>query len=605
MESEEGKISNPTLDADEEEDKSDNLVSQHLINAYSVSLLTGHRCPSCQKCMKSHKLLIKHYKKEHALMGKISCPEVACKALLCSASERLYHILTKHNSMYDFRCMFCDEEMADIEATKIHLGTRHVFGCYLCFEDMSTDTELEDHMKHTHSLDNKYRCDICSFSCNLSAVKKFSTHIKGHFNLNKHICRYCVPKQFYKDKNVLLEHVTERHDPGVPHAPFVCPDCPNYSSNSAKNLILHWQFGCIKPGCRKCGRQYRNIISRNSHEKTCGISVQHAYSCHQCSYRTTLSGHLTRHIHLIHEKQGGECKVNYCVICPRVAKANRSAAHPSLIVTKIPTTSKPSGHLRDCQFPKCGFQAKTDDQLRTHVKSVHKALATTSRKSGPYGVGRRWGFICDLCGKVLRDNYSLRGHGIAKHGLPSELSCEICEKSFSMPHNLSAHMRERHGVGKLKITRQSEYDAAEPSSALSLPLYLCEMCNFQTKYARNLSSHRQSTGHHKPTNENADQHGSKKPSKEAQVHSCPLCDYKTPPGMYNRALKRHLYSKHIRYGETIPDGYDVKIAKCLLCDYTALDESRITRHMKTHAKYGDPLPDQYIAFEIENNGSDN
>ena len=71
--------------------------------------------------------------------------------------------------------------------------------------------------------------------------------------------------------------------------------------------------------------------------------------------------------------------------------------------------------------------------------------------------------------------------------------------------------------------------------------------------------------------------------------------------MWFRHLRRHLYSKHVRKGEKIPEGYDMNLAKCRLCDYTALDESRITRHMKRHVRQGEIIPDEYVALEIEDN----
>ena len=64
---------------------------------------------------------------------------------------------------------------------------------------------------------------------------------------------------------------------------------------------------------------------------------------------------------------------------------------------------------------------------------------------------------------------------------------------------------------------------------------------------------------------------------------------------------RHLYTKHYVNGEKIPEGYELTLHKCTLCDYESNEERKVTRHMKLQARLGDALPAEYVAISVEGN----
>ena len=414
---------------------------------------------------------------------------------------------------------------------------------------------------------------------------------------------------FYANDESLKNHITKIHGAYRPETLFLCPDCSNYRSNSAKDLVRHWQNGCIKPSCRLCGKKFLRCHTRYNHQIACKKGDR-PFGCDQCSYSAHSNAHLMRHVHLVHEKNGGPCELSDCAICPDLLKrridSKPKGNHSDVVVKKCstiarkPYSQRKTNNATLCLFPKCEFQAANPETLAEHVKNTHHVLSTNDTKSGPFGLGRDLRAICELCGKVMRDRHGITGHGISAHGLSSDYMCDICDKSFTRPLYLKVNKREHHQANKPssdKAEKPSSADMGESSSEDSSKLHKCDICKFKTKYPGNLIKHKRSVAHKKAANEYEEK---RKTSTTATVHSCPLCDYQTPPGTWYRTLQRHLYSQHLRKGEAIPAECDVKLAKCRLCDYTALEESRITRHMKRHVSRGETIPDEYVALEIVN-----
>ena len=249
--------------------------------------------------------------------------------------------------------------------------------------------------------------------------------------------------------------------------------------------------------------------------------------------------------------------------------------------------------ITHCKFPHCKYQSKTQCQLKMHVKKKHKPVHKINDVTGPFGVGKNLIIICKRCGKLMRDRYSLISHGISVHGRKSDYQCDICLRYFARPYNLTLHKKTLHGF---KEPEDCGLDQVQNGKKINDCLYHCEetSCNFSSKYFGNLERHRLTASHLDVVRNRG-----KKIDKPPTAHACPLCDYKTPPGQFQKGLRRHLYAKHIQKGHKLPKGYDVPLVKCPLCEYTALESSRITRHLKRHAKYGYDLPSGYVAIEVD------
>lgn len=539
-------------------------------DAISTALLCNYQCPHCKMYMKSCDQLIEHVQTEHKLKGKKSCQEQNCEELIRTSRDELVHILRAHSHQLDFCCPICKDAMASREATKIHLSSSHAFGCFLCHIDFQTDHDLEDHYKKTHLSGSKYyRCSICSYTTAECSVSAFTAHIHEHFNLREYACRFCVPVKFYK-VGALRGHIAKVH-PLPSSDPYRCPDCPNYQSHSARYMAFHWKFGCVLPCCRSCGKMFWNTKSRNKHQLKCGKS-DHLIKCAQCSYKFETRFSLRRHVHRIHDNSKLNCTKGDCSLClkPRkltLSQEQQSSSHKMLRRrSKIQHVGNTKSHSVDvvvakrsykslfgdsliqsdtkCRFPDCRFQGASPEILRDHVNTTH---IQSSSKSGRA--------VCEICGKVARFMYGINIHKTSMHNFPSRHQCETCGKYFPYLERLTNHMIKSHGVGK------------------------------STK-----AQHEKTASHSKKKQ--------KRTSKGRVILSCPLCDYTTAPRQSRRDLARHLFHKHYTKGEKIPEDCYFPLQKCPLCEYEAINDTRIIRHMKKHVKRGESIPEDYVVIEV-------
>ena len=530
-----------------------------------VLLLMTKKCPHCQLIVESCWKLIQHVKIKHKFDRLFQrCSVSGCNVKCHSAIAKFDHTLRKHSVSLEFSCLFCKKIFTDINQTRIHLGQCHIFGCYLCGEHFSTDPELQCHNREFHLFHLCFKCTICPNST--TTLYNFNAHVRSHFDITQYMCKICEVPCFFSGHPAVTRHIEECHPPSQPRGFLTCPDCPGYNTYSARHLSYHWKNGCKSFDCKNCGKKFFNRTPLSIHERTCG-KPELLLTCDQCPYKVPTLSRLRRHIHSQHENHETFC--NTCSMCSasRAAAAdatNSEAQDVSRRLTirygrpmhagKIVVAKKKSSVRMDqasvtvkdkgvnksfCQFLGCQYIGEAVD-LPNHVKITHKPAKKFKRDDGPFGLGRTVKYLCTLCGKVLRKIDSLTYHRIHLHNQPSNFQCEICSKYFSRPGKLMAHKVNTHKVTSGK-------------------------------------------------------------SVNTKLHSCPLCDYVTPPGSFYRGLMRHLYTKHYVNGEKIPEGYELTLHKCTLCDYESNEERKVTRHMKLHARLGDALPAEYVAISVEGN----
>lgn len=110
-------------------------------------------------------------------------------------------------------------------------------------------------------------------------------------------------------------------------------------------------------------------------------------------------------------------------------------------------------------------------------------------------------FICQICGKLLPNQYSLRDH-IARHGDESEKkhTCDICDKRFHLRYDLTDHIRRKHTERKEETDVFCEVCKKKFASKISLYLHnrrfhmqvqihVCEVCGKSCRSKGDLNSH--------------------------------------------------------------------------------------------------------------------
>ncbi|XP_059093245.1 zinc finger and BTB domain-containing protein 41-like [Tigriopus californicus] len=165
-------------------------------------------------------------------------------------------------------------------------------------------------------------------------------------------------------------------------------------------------------------------------------------------------------------------------------------------------------------------------------------------------------FKCYVCEKLYADRYSLRYH-LRTHGIGRQIRCEYCNKSFSKPSRLEAHVKSHHN--NIRDFKCSECDKAF-KTAIHLKNhfrqhsgerpFVCSVCHMSFRHKASLLTHMRS-------------------HDGARPFCCEICGktFREPS-----TLKAH---RRVHTGD--------KPYKCNLCDKTFTQRAGLNYHKQMHA----------------------
>ncbi|XP_030041723.1 zinc finger and BTB domain-containing protein 40-like [Microcaecilia unicolor] len=112
------------------------------------------QCSSCEQVFSSTTTLQKHVKAEHADVKLHECEK--CNQFFSSPTALQMHVKCKHSGSQPFRCLYCSDSFRFPGALQHHVATEHfnqtesTFGCQICGELFTTQTQLEKHYEGEH-----------------------------------------------------------------------------------------------------------------------------------------------------------------------------------------------------------------------------------------------------------------------------------------------------------------------------------------------------------------------------------------------------------------------------------------------------------------------
>ena len=232
---------------------------------------------------------------------------------------------------------------------------------------------------------------------------------------------------------------------------FKCSNC-DFTCGQDKKIKEHeYEAHGTAPECQECNVVCDTIEDYLKHVKS------HTVTCDVCG-KALLKEGIDRHMETMHGAESEKMEV--CSICGLSIKALSLPGH----IKKVHTFK-----MYPC--PSCSYQAKTDYDLRRHVKRKHEESNVVN---------------CPWCGRLSKDlerHLKANQCNIPEHERTIDepkFACEHCNKMFKKEAALLRHFRIVHE--KIKD-------------------FQCDQCQYKTSTAFNLRIHVKRVHERKPLKE--------------------------------------------------------------------------------------------------------
>ena len=299
--------------------------------------------------------------------------------------------------------------------------------CEVCGKILQSRKLLRTHEKREHHLhpSKRYRCLICNEA--FSLCNDLHTHLATH-SINDHEALKCKLCDVYLSaSSSLISHLFEHHKK------FACDVCGK-KFLTTRSFQLHKKFHMEQFPCQVCNRVLRTASKLKDHMNR--HTGEKPYECEVCHMRLPSISALENHKTRVHKEVGVKC-----LICEKTFK----------------TTFARNSH----------YMEHTEEE-RNHHSIVVKM------------------FTCEVCGKIVRDEYKATHLESHKSRHDRARVCEICGKEFLQLSWLKLHIKLHHksGQGIVRSVAKEELVTEE------LLKYVCDICGKRFAYQSTLATHR-------------------------------------------------------------------------------------------------------------------
>ncbi|VEN44981.1 unnamed protein product [Callosobruchus maculatus] len=439
-------------------------------------------------------------------------------------------------------------------------------------KDMSLSYEQVDETKVTEHFHSSSDSETCLKNADLTPGRLSA--------LNLHICTQCYTN--HDTRELLNDHVIQNHPDlisSISGKVYECPNC-TYKTSLSTNLTKHL--------LRKCevtaNKNFRACLHCNASFKTKKMLYDHLTKEHR-----DLTGTSTRY----------DCtRCTYKTIIKSKLDEHMLNKHTRLLESDV-------DKAHEC--PKCSYKFTAKLNLDNHILRKHSDLsAIVSSKI----------YECTKCTYKTTHRGCLFVHKL-KHPETAhigKLRCIHCSLSFNNDKGLDNHILKKHPnyassirskiyectkcayKTTLKLNIDSHVLSQHPdlSATVSSKIHECTKCGYKTTNKSNLASHMlthsETVDSHKCAHccsnfhsiRSLDDHVVKRhpdfiSSIGSKVHECTKCSYKTTIKAH---FGNHILKNHPDLSETISS----KIHKCTNCTYKTTNKSCFTAHILKHSE---------------------
>nr|CAI5830386.1 unnamed protein product [Callosobruchus analis] len=541
--------------------------------------IAGNRCSCCNKIFVRKQTLDDHIVKTHpdfiaSVSRKIhGCTQCAYKTVSKPSLDD--HIVKRHPdfiasvSRKIHECTNCTFKTVRLSRLKEHIKVKHpdtasdriINNCIYCNKTFVHKRTLNDHIVKTHP-DFAASVNRKIFECTECTYKTVSTNDLKRHMMVKHPdiaggritvrCSYC--NKTFISKSSLDDHILKTHPDfiaSVSRKVHECTECTYktvFTSQLRRHMVKHpdiaGNYTTIR--CSYCNKTFESKRSLDNHivkrhpDFVASVSSK-IHGCTQCTYRTTISSHLKRHM-VKHSDIAGDHITNRCTHCNKTFTSTQALddhivkRHPYFIASV-------SRKVHECT--ECTYKTVLSSQLRRHM-AKHPDIA------GDHITNR-----CTHCNKTFTSTQALDDHIVKRH--PDFIAsvsrkvheCTECTYKTVFSSQLRRHMAKHPNIADDRITNR------------------CSCCNKTFVRKETLDDHI------------VKMHPDFIAYVSRKVHECTQCIYKTTSNSY---LKRHM----VKHSDIAVNRISIR---CIYCDKTltskpSLDDHIVKRHPDFIASVG-------------------
>jgi Zinc finger, C2H2 type/Zinc-finger of C2H2 type len=283
------------------------------------------------------------------------------------------------------------------EVKVMHQDPMKRIKCHICHQTFDRKKEKIDHLAGAHNGTVALQCHLCSYKP--KSVTSLDSHLMLHENPDllqsldipkPKQTPYDVPQSIRQESSAKASRSkmasNARRDP---HRCYICN--MEFKMRSAKDEHLNTAHADFDLKCKLCKRKCRSVLGMDEHLQ-------------------------------IHENP--DLLAHMCYICSRFfRRAYELNAH-------IKYDHRPKSKDYACDH--CGYQAFIKENLKKHIEDVHLNVKK---------------FGCEICpDKRFTTKVSLDQHRIARHGMETDIACDVCLRFFPSMTYLRTH-KIKHCLG--------------------------------------------------------------------------------------------------------------------------------------------------------------
>ncbi|VEN52872.1 unnamed protein product [Callosobruchus maculatus] len=495
---------------------------------------------------------------------------------LNSGPEEKIHVESKDSSD-ELNCYSCNYTTSFKNLLVKHIMTEHSSDnpslCCHCDATFESKITLDDHMIRVHpdltSISSKiHECTYCTYK---TVVKtQWTRHVSRH-SKNRLRCIHC--EATYKTKRNLDNHTLRNHpDASITSKVYECANCTYKTTvkiHLTKHMSKHTKTNYLR--CKHCDETFKCRTGLDGHiirkhPDFIETITSKIHECTYCEYKTTVKSRLANH--MIRHTGHTDTKLR-CEHCDDMFK-HRTALADHMIRIHPHLMETITSKIHECEY--CTFKTTVKGHLTKHMLKHNKTKLT-----------------CMYCIETFKRRIALADHITRKHpGFIGSVShkihkCEYCTYKTTVKGHLTRHMI-KHTKSEVRCMHCHEpFKYPYLVGTTASEIRECTNCARQIVFEPpesagnlNLSVRVHCNATYK-TKKNLDDHIIKKhpeslESISSKVHECMYCTYKT-------TVKSHLIEHMIQHTETA----DMVKLRCIHCDEmfkhrTVLDEHIINKH---------------------------